>query len=76
MYTEASQQNARARVKSIDLNMVNSSNVPLYIKADATILSQVLLNLISNAVKVRTFLLVGCQMLTICSLPPKMAKSW
>lgn len=42
---------ARARVKSIVLTMANQSNAPVYIQADATILSQVLLNLISNAVK-------------------------
>lgn len=42
---------ARARAKSISLTMANPSNAPLYIQADATILSQVLLNLISNAVK-------------------------
>jgi len=43
---------ARAHAKSIDLVLANPSNAPLYVQADATILSQVLLNLISNAVKV------------------------
>ena len=43
---------ARAHAKSIDLVLENPSNAPLYVQADATILSQVLLNLISNAVKV------------------------
>lgn len=42
---------ARAQVKSINLGMANPAGSPLYLKADPTLLSQVLLNLISNAIK-------------------------
>jgi PAS domain S-box-containing protein len=40
---------ARARNKNINLSKADSE--PLYLKADATILRQVLLNLVSNAIK-------------------------
>lgn len=42
---------SRAQVKAISLSMAEPGNPPLYLKADATILSQVLLNLVSNAIK-------------------------
>jgi len=42
---------ARAKAKSIHLSMVDKSAPPLYLKADPTLLSQVLLNLVSNAIK-------------------------
>ncbi|KAK6006044.1 hypothetical protein QM012_006454 [Aureobasidium pullulans] len=42
---------SRARVKSINLRLANSEAPPLYLKADSTLMSQVLLNLIGNAVK-------------------------
>jgi signal transduction histidine kinase len=43
---------SKAQRKEIDLLMSAESVQPLYLKADATILRQVLLNLISNAIKV------------------------
>lgn len=43
---------ARAQNKNITLTFIGSTAKPLYLKADATILSQVLLNLVSNAIKV------------------------
>lgn len=43
---------ARAQRKQINLSMTEGGSVPLYLKADATILRQVLLNLVSNAIKV------------------------
>lgn len=43
---------SKAQRKEIDLLMSGESAQPLYLKADATILRQVLLNLISNAIKV------------------------
>lgn len=46
-----SMMTSRAQVKNINLSMAHSGNAPLYLKADATILSQVLLNLVSNAIK-------------------------
>ncbi|KAG9549119.1 hypothetical protein KCU71_g10938, partial [Aureobasidium melanogenum] len=42
---------SRARVKSINLRLANDDAPPLYLKADSTLMSQVLLNLIGNAVK-------------------------
>jgi len=42
---------ARAQAKSIDLSMADHAAPPLYLKADATLLSQVLLNLVGNAIK-------------------------
>ncbi|GAB7354228.1 hypothetical protein MBLNU459_g4770t1 [Dothideomycetes sp. NU459] len=42
---------SRAQVKAISLSMAQPDSPPLYLKADATILSQVLLNLVSNAIK-------------------------
>jgi signal transduction histidine kinase len=44
---------SKAQHKQVDLSMRGKSTQPLYLKADATILRQVLLNLISNAIKVR-----------------------
>lgn len=44
---------SKAQRKQINLSMNGQSAQPLYLKADATILRQVLLNLISNAIKVR-----------------------
>jgi PAS domain S-box-containing protein len=42
---------SRARVKSINLRLKNDDAPPLYLKADSTLMSQILLNLIGNAVK-------------------------
>ncbi|TKA67901.1 hypothetical protein B0A49_10005 [Cryomyces minteri] len=42
---------ARAQVKSINLSIANEKRPLLYLKADKTILSQVLLNLVGNAIK-------------------------
>jgi PAS domain S-box-containing protein len=42
---------SRARVKSINLRLANDSASPLYLKADSTLMSQIMLNLIGNAVK-------------------------
>ena len=42
---------ARAKAKTIHLSMVDKMAPPLYLKADTTLLSQVLLNLVSNAIK-------------------------
>ncbi|KAI5272701.1 hypothetical protein E4T47_04001 [Aureobasidium subglaciale] len=42
---------SRARVKSINLRLANNDASPLYLKADSTLMSQVMLNLIGNAVK-------------------------
>ncbi|KEQ75494.1 hypothetical protein M436DRAFT_79902 [Aureobasidium namibiae CBS 147.97] len=42
---------SRARVKSIDLRLANNHAPPLYLKADSTLMSQIMLNLIGNAVK-------------------------
>lgn len=42
---------SRARVKSIDLRLANDDASPLYLKADSTLMSQIFLNLIGNAVK-------------------------
>jgi PAS domain S-box-containing protein len=42
---------ARARNKHIRLSMTDTNSGPLYLKADATILRQVVLNLVSNAIK-------------------------
>lgn len=42
---------SRARVKSINLRLANSDAPPLYLKADSTLMSQIMLNLIGNAVK-------------------------
>jgi signal transduction histidine kinase len=50
---------SKAQRKQISLSMSGESAQPLYLKADATILRQVLLNLISNAIKVRRFLVQG-----------------
>jgi signal transduction histidine kinase len=44
---------SKARRKQIKLSMSEEGARPLYLKTDATILRQVLLNLISNAIKVR-----------------------
>lgn len=55
---------ARARVKSINLTISKSGNPPLYLKADGTILSQVFLNLISNAIKVSSMLASDFSVLT------------
>lgn len=44
---------SRARVKSINLRLAEDDASPLYLKADSTLMSQILLNLIGNAVKVR-----------------------
>jgi signal transduction histidine kinase len=44
---------SKAQRKQVNLSMRGESAQPLYLKADATILRQVLLNLISNAIKVR-----------------------
>lgn len=44
---------SKAQRKQINLSMSGESAEPLYLKADSTILRQVLLNLISNAIKVR-----------------------
>jgi signal transduction histidine kinase len=44
---------SKAQRKQINISMSQESNQPLYLKADATILRQVLLNLISNAINVR-----------------------
>lgn len=44
---------SRARVKSINLHLADDDDdSPLYLKADSTLMSQVMLNLIGNAVKV------------------------
>jgi signal transduction histidine kinase len=43
---------SKAQRKQVGLSMRGESAQPLYLKADATILRQVLLNLISNAIKV------------------------
>jgi PAS domain S-box-containing protein len=42
---------SRARVKSINLRLKNDDAPPLYLKADSTLMSQILLNLIGNAIK-------------------------
>jgi PAS domain S-box-containing protein len=42
---------SRARVKTINLRLKNDDAPPLYLKADSTLMSQILLNLIGNAVK-------------------------
>jgi PAS domain S-box-containing protein len=42
---------SRARVKSINLRLANDDAPPLYLKADSTLMSQIMLNLIGNAVK-------------------------
>lgn len=42
---------SKAQRKAIKLAMSEAVTVPMYLKADATLLSQVLLNLISNAIK-------------------------
>ncbi|THY63725.1 hypothetical protein D6C98_01031 [Aureobasidium pullulans] len=42
---------SRARVKSINLRLAEDDASPLYLKADSTLMSQILLNLIGNAVK-------------------------
>jgi PAS domain S-box-containing protein len=42
---------SRARVKSINLRLANDDASPLYLKADSTLMSQIMLNLIGNAVK-------------------------
>ncbi|KAI5205840.1 hypothetical protein E4T39_02891 [Aureobasidium subglaciale] len=42
---------SRARVKSINLRLANNDASPLYLKADSTLMSQIMLNLIGNAVK-------------------------
>lgn len=42
---------SRARVKSINLRLANNDAPPLYLKADSTLMSQIMLNLIGNAVK-------------------------
>lgn len=47
-----SMMSARAQVKSINLSVVRAGRAPLYLRADTTMLSQVLLNLVSNAIKV------------------------
>lgn len=44
---------SKAQRKQINLSISGEGAQPLYLKADATILRQVLLNLISNAIKVR-----------------------
>ena len=44
---------SKAERKGITLSLAESDGSPLYLKADATIFRQVLLNLISNAIKVR-----------------------
>jgi hypothetical protein len=43
---------SKAQRKQLDLSMSGGGLPPLYLKADATILRQVLLNLVSNAIKV------------------------
>jgi signal transduction histidine kinase len=43
---------SKAQRKQLDLSMSEEGLPPLYLKADATILRQVLLNLVSNAIKV------------------------
>lgn len=43
---------SKAQRKQLDLSMSGEGLPPLYLKADATILRQVLLNLVSNAIKV------------------------
>lgn len=48
---------ARAQHKNIKLALAKPIQSPLYLKADATILSQVLLNFVSNAIKVSYYLL-------------------
>jgi signal transduction histidine kinase len=45
---------SKAQRKQLDLSMSGDGLPPLYLKADATILRQVLLNLVSNAIKVGT----------------------
>ena len=44
---------SKAQRKQINLSMSGEDGQPLYLRADATILRQVLLNLVSNAIKVR-----------------------
>ena len=51
-YQSVSMMNSKAHSKAIHLRMSDAASEPLYLKADATLLSQVLLNLISNAIKV------------------------
>lgn len=46
-----SMMRAKALAKSINLSMTPAQQLPLYLKADSTMLTQVLLNLISNATK-------------------------
>lgn len=56
---------AKAQRKSINLSLKEDGSWPLYLKADPTILRQVLLNLVSNAIKVGRPCCCGSTKLTL-----------